>query len=155
MCPAEELLEKCRAAGMRITPQRRAIFDVLEGNITHPTAEEVFRAVRRRFRGVSLATVYNTLETLHGLGELGRHRIDDGADRFDPEVRPHHHFRCTRCGQVIDAFGELRLPALAELASCRVERAELVLSGECPACLKSLPSPKSKRKPQQSQGEHP
>ena len=119
---------------MRVTAQRRAIFSVLEGNRSHPTAEEVYRAARRRARGVSLATVYNTLETLQALGEIGRHRVDGGGDRFDPETRPHHHFRCNRCGNIADAFGEVQTPALAGLEGCEIQQVEVILSGQCEDC---------------------
>jgi Fur family transcriptional regulator, peroxide stress response regulator len=134
MRPATELIERCRAAGMRVTAQRRAIFGVLERNRAHPTAEDVYRAARRRARGVSLATVYNTLETLQMLGEVGRHRLDAGGDRFDPEVRPHHHFRCTGCGGVRDAFGDVETPHLAGIAGCEIECVEVVLTGQCEDC---------------------
>src|SRR5579863_3475160 len=107
---------------MRMTPQRRAIFRYLSGNQAHPTAEEIFRAVRRRHPGLSLATVYNTLETLHELGEVGRLELGGGAERFDPEVRPHHHFNCRRCGKVQDVFADLRLPEPAALPGCSVDR---------------------------------
>ncbi|MHB1845021.1 MAG: Fur family transcriptional regulator [Deltaproteobacteria bacterium] len=118
---------------MRMTPQRRAIFEVLSENRLHPTAEDVFLAVRRRHRGLSLATVYNTLETLHRLGELGRHEMGTGAERFDPETKPHHHFVCERCGEVEDVFGELPVDRLIP-PGFTLGRAELKLTGLCPRC---------------------
>ena len=134
MLPMDDLAERCRAAGMRVTAQRRAIFSVLEHNRFHPTAEDVYRASRQRARGVSLATVYNTLEVLQALGQVGRHRLDDGGDRFDPEVRPHHHFRCVRCSRVMDVFGDIDAPVLSGLEGCEIERVEVVLSGICVMC---------------------
>ncbi len=133
MSPVEELIARCRDAGMRMTPQRRAIFEQLSGNREHPTAEEIFRAVRRRHRGLSLATVYNTLETLARLGEVVRHGMGTGAERFDPETRPHHHFVCSGCGAVEDVFGDLPVGKLVP-PGCRLDRAELRLTGLCRAC---------------------
>jgi Fur family transcriptional regulator, peroxide stress response regulator len=148
MQPLEEIIERCRAAGMRMTPQRRAIFRYLEGNQQHPTAEDVHRAVRQKHPGLSLATVYNTLETLNGLGEISRQDLGGGAERWDPEVRPHHHFTCEVCGGVHDVFAELQLPELAGLGAATVRRAELQLRGLCEACQGS-PKPRSaKRGPQ-------
>ncbi len=134
MQPIEQLVERCRAAGMRMTPQRQAIFRYLSGNLAHPTAEAIFRAVRRRYPGLSLATVYNTLETLCRLGEIDRLEAGGGAERFDPEVRPHHHFNCRRCGKVQDVFVDVPVPELAALPGCRVDRVQVQLVGLCEAC---------------------
>ncbi len=142
----ERIVEKCREAGMRMTPQRLAIFRYLEGNRSHPTAEEIFRAVRRKHPGLSLATVYNTLETLGRLSEVARHDLGGGAERWDPEVRPHHHFTCEACGEVQDVFGELELPALAGLGAATVHRVQVQLSGLCGACRRKPRS--AKRGPQ-------
>lgn len=144
MRPPDELVEKCRAAGLRVTAPRRAIFELLAGNTEHPTAEELYRTLRRRHRGLSLATVYNTLDTLHALGEISRHHLGPGADRFDPEVRPHHHFRCDGCGRVRDGFGAVALPRLDGLEGCAVERVELALSGLCSTCSASRRRSKKK-----------
>ncbi len=134
MLPVPQLVERCRSAGMRMTPQRRAIFEFLEGNTDHPTAEAVFRAVHRRHPGISLATVYNTLDTLERLGELDRLELGGAAERFDPEVRPHQHFHCTRCGRVEDLFGDVPTPAVEGPVGCRVDRVRVQLVGLCATC---------------------
>jgi Fur family peroxide stress response transcriptional regulator len=130
---------------MRMTPQRRAIFRYLSGNQAHPTAEEIYRAVRRQHRGLSLATVYNTLETLHRLGEVGRLDLGGGAERFDPEVRPHHHFNCLRCGEVQDVFAKVPVPRFAALPGCRVDRVQIQWVGLCQECSRR-PAPKNQKK---------
>jgi Fur family transcriptional regulator, peroxide stress response regulator len=145
--PLEQLVERCRGAGMRMTPQRRAIFRYLSGNSAHPTAEDIFRAVRRRHPGLSLATVYNTLETLHQLGEVGRLDVGGGAERFDPEVRPHHHFNCRRCGKVQDVFAELPVPHLGALPGCRVDSVQVQLIGLCQDCSRRSASKKPPERP--------
>lgn len=144
----EHIVERCRAAGMRMTPQRRAIFRYLEGNRRHPTAEEIFRSVRKQHPGLSLATVYNTLETLGRLGEIARHDLGGGAERWDPEVRPHHHFTCEACGAVQDVFAELALPAFEGLGAASVRRVQLQLSGLCEACRKRSKPRSARRGPQ-------
>ncbi|HUB06708.1 MAG TPA: transcriptional repressor [Myxococcales bacterium] len=133
---------------MRMTPQRLAIFRYLEGNSGHPTAEDVYRAVRRKYPGLSLATVYNTLETLSRLGEVARHDLGGGAERWDPEVRPHHHFTCEGCGGVRDVFAELRLPEFEGLGAATVHRAQLQLSGLCEACQSTVKHRSARRGPQ-------
>jgi Fur family peroxide stress response transcriptional regulator len=134
MLPTRELIERCRKAGMRITSQRLAIFECLSGNTSHPTAEEIYKSVKRRHRGLSLATVYNTLETLEHLGEVARYDLGGAAERFDPEVRPHHHFTCRECGAVRDIFGTLEPASVPQLDGYDVESVQVAMVGTCPAC---------------------
>jgi Fur family peroxide stress response transcriptional regulator len=145
MLPLRQLIERCRGAGMRITSQRMAIFEFLSQNTSHPTAEEIHRAVKGRYRGLSLATVYNTLETLSRLGEVARRDLGGAAERFDPEVRPHHHFSCRRCGAVQDVFGELGPASLPQLEGYQVESVQVAMVGTCPACRSPLAAKKIPR----------
>lgn len=99
-------LDTTRAAGLKLTHQRLEILSELAGNRTHPDAEALFQAVRRRVPTVSLDTVYRTLWTLHGLGlitTLGPRR--EGL-RFDTNLDHHHHFVCVRCGRVDDVVSD-------------------------------------------------
>ncbi len=140
MQPVDALIAHCRAHGMRMTVQRRAIFQYLWGNTKHPTAEEVFQAVQERYPGVSLATVYNTLETLTQMGEIQRLDLGGAAERFDPDVRVHHHFTCSGCGQVLDYFAVLPEDVFAGPPGARVDRVQLHAVGLCADCRK-LPLP--------------
>lgn len=97
---AEELL---RAAGVRMTPQRRAVLCVLEGNRSHPSAAEIIERVRGRIGAVSVATIYNTLDKLAELGLVRRLDVMEASTRFDPDTSAHHHFVCRACGAVLDA----------------------------------------------------
>ena len=94
---------------MKMTPQRMAIMGFLEGNRSHPSAEDVFASVSKRFPFMSLATVYNTLERLSKDGKLLELSIDPGRKRYDPDTRPHHHIICTSCGKVADIHHEFDL----------------------------------------------
>jgi len=121
----------------RMTRQRRIILEVLAGTDAHPTADEVYRAVRRRMPRISLATVYRNLDLLAGAGQIGKLRFGDGAALYDGHAGAHHHVRCVGCGRVADVpagFCRIRPGKVAgatgfELLSCRVE-----ISGLCPAC---------------------
>jgi Fur family transcriptional regulator, peroxide stress response regulator len=91
-----------RARGWSVTGPRRAIVQHLNGNSTHPTAAQVYAAVRLDWPGLSRATVYNTLGLLVELGAV-RPLREPGADtRFDPNDTPHHHRVCPSCGQLFD-----------------------------------------------------
>lgn len=118
-----------------MTPQRRAIVGYLEQTRRHPTAEEVFTAVNRRFPMASRATVYNTLRLL-AEADLLREIRKDGNVRYDPNLSPHHHFVCRRCGRIADLAAELIPPlALGRLPGCpRADSYEVTLFGKCGQC---------------------
>jgi Fur family transcriptional regulator, peroxide stress response regulator len=100
----EELRKTLEAAGLRCTPQRLAVYDELGAGFHHPTAEEVFHAVRVRIPKISLATVYKSLEALVAIGAATRLTVADGTGsaRYDARSEDHYHFRCLRTGAVSD-----------------------------------------------------
>lgn len=132
---ASLLLATLRSAGLKITPQRMAIAECLAGDATHPTAQEVYERLRERFPTMSVATVYNTLSALDSVGHC--RRLDmGGAIRFDPNVAPHDHAVCERCGAIRDvAIAErAREPRQCDLAGFRVDRVERIYRGVCARC---------------------
>jgi Fur family peroxide stress response transcriptional regulator len=84
------------------TPQRLAILDYLEGNTSHPSAEDIYRSVSKKYRSMSFATVYNTLNTLAKAGTVRELTIDPERKRYDPDTSRHHHFICVLCGKISD-----------------------------------------------------
>jgi Fe2+ or Zn2+ uptake regulation protein len=88
-------------AGFRFTRQRSAVYACLCA-AGHPTAEQVFAAVRRRLPHISLATVYKALETLVEAGVARRLADGPGPARYDGRSDAHYHFRCARTGAVVD-----------------------------------------------------
>ncbi len=89
---------------MKMTPQRMAIMRYLDGNVTHPSASDIYRALHEQFPTMSLATVYNTMETLKQQGTVAELSIDPAKKRFDPNTEPHHHLICMQCRKVVDIF---------------------------------------------------
>lgn len=127
--------EKYRDLGFKLTPQRIAILDFLEGNLSHPSADDVYRAVLRKFPTMSFATVYNTLETLKGRRMVRELTGDPAKKRFDPDPRPHHHLICTRCRRIADVHVEFRLPVAERYrAGFRITGNHIEFYGTCPAC---------------------
>ena len=98
----EALTTMFRARGLKMTPQRQAVFNALHRNDRHPTAEFIWSRVCEEMPTVSLKTVYQALNDLVELGEVQAVSIDSGAIRFDPNVSNHAHFVCQRCGRVYD-----------------------------------------------------
>ncbi len=101
------LRQALEANGQRFTEQRAAVFRFLTGMVSHPTADEVFLAVRGEVPGISLATVYKSLETLVGCGLAHKLSYGDGSARYDGRTDPHHHARCLGCDRVMDVPGHL------------------------------------------------
>ncbi len=95
-------MQKYRDRGLKLTPQRIAIFDYLEGNKEHPSAEDIYRAVSKRFPTMSFATVYNTLAALRDRGAVRELMIDPAKKRYDPGTEEHNHMICTECRKLID-----------------------------------------------------
>lgn len=139
------LCERLRERGYAVTPQRRTIFEVLEGAKHHPSAEQVFDEVRRRLPDVSLATVYKTLKELVRMGELQELNYHSDRSRFDPRVDPHSHVTCQTCGRVEDV--ELCLDRLdlspTYHGDFTVERYEIVFYGTCGDCRRGQVSPQA------------
>ena len=88
--------------GFRFTAQRREVYDALVVKREHPTAVDVFMRVQRKLPGISLATVYNCLETLTGCGLVRMVNHDRQPSRYCANLEPHAHFFCERCGAVYD-----------------------------------------------------
>jgi len=95
---------------MKMTPQRIAIMKYLDGNTSHPSAADIYMALQEQFPTMSLATVYNTMETLKQQGAVVELSIDPGKKRFDPNTQPHHHLICIKCKTVLDIFVDFPLP---------------------------------------------
>src|SRR5262245_58922094 len=104
-CSADdhELRLALERAGWSFTRQRAAVYAQLRGVDCHPTAEQVFAAVRVRLPNISLATVYKALEALVDTGLAARLADSAGGPvRYDGRPQPHYHLRCERTGQVSD-----------------------------------------------------
>jgi len=100
----EDLRIIIEKAGLRCTPQRLAVYDLLSQSTEHPTAEGVYQAVRSRIPRISLATVYKALEALVAVGVATKLTAGTGGarSRYDARRDLHYHFRCLRSGTVHD-----------------------------------------------------
>lgn len=131
-----QLTQLFRERGLKVTPQRACIFEVLHDNHHHPNAESVFVQAQRRMPTMSLKTVYQTLNDLAQMGQIQQLDLGTGAARFDPNVTPHSHLVCTGCGTVRDLYVDLSsvdVPA-AQLQDFEVGSVEVVFRGRCPTC---------------------
>ena len=94
--------EALRAAGYRITRQRKAILNYLAATDAHPSAQRVFQEAKKDYPGLSLATVYNTLETLARMGLIKVLDFQAIDNRHETNLAPHVNLICTVCGKIQD-----------------------------------------------------
>jgi Fur family ferric uptake transcriptional regulator/Fur family peroxide stress response transcriptional regulator len=131
-----DLVELLHSRGQRVTSQRLVILRELRRRERHATAEEIHRSVHAELPGVSVPTIYATLELFVELG-LAR-RIDTGtAALYDAGLEPHQHAVCRRCGRVQDVDGRLNAGAFlgaARAVGFQPQAAELIISGVCAEC---------------------
>lgn len=95
---------KCREVGLKVTPQRMAVYKTLFESKEHPSADSVYRKVRKVLPSISLDTVNRTLLTL---SEIGVAFIVEGSGepkRFDGNLQSHQHFKCVKCNRIIDFY---------------------------------------------------
>lgn len=122
---------------LKRTPQRLAILDYLDGNTSHPSAEDIFRAVSKKYQSMSFATVYNTLNALAKTGSIRELTIDPMRKRFDPDVSRHHHLMCVLCGKIVDIPDALTVDLPQELAQdFDVLGSHIEFYGHCASCKK-------------------
>ncbi len=128
-------MEKYRDLGLKLTPQRLAILQYLEGNKEHPSAEDIYRAVRKKFPTMSLATVYSTLSALKNKGSVLELTLDPGKKRYDPETAIHNHLICVSCKRIVDIPEnfELNVPD-AERREFTIIKSHVEFHGLCPKC---------------------
>ncbi len=136
---SDDVLRKAlEAGGHRVTEQRAAVFRFLASTETHPSAEDVYLAVRGEVPVISLATVYKSLETLVGCGLAVKLTYGDGSARYDGRTDPHHHARCIGCARIVDLPGRLPARDLHALEGgtegFQVTGYRLELTGYCPDC---------------------
>jgi Fe2+ or Zn2+ uptake regulation protein len=136
--PAEVVLSRVlRERGQRVTPQRLAIARTVRELASHTTAETVFGRVSEQMPGVSLPTVYATLDLLEEVGLLRRVPTEAGTAVFDPRTEDHHHLVCRRCGDIMDVDAPVERTELLAAARARgfeADDAQVVVRGLCANC---------------------
>jgi Fur family peroxide stress response transcriptional regulator len=126
--------------GLRLTRQRKHVYGALLQRQDHPTAMEVFLRAKPEMESLSLATVYNVLETLAERGLVRKVHLDSGSTRYCANNAKHGHFTCTGCGAVMDVplLPGAELEKLHHLPrGYTVTQQEVSLHGVCAACRKN------------------
>ena len=131
------LSQVLRERGQRVTPQRLAIARTVRELDRHTTAETVFGHVSEQMPGVSLPTVYATLDLLEELGLVRRVPTEAGTAVYDPRTEDHHHLVCRQCGEIMDVDAPVDRGELLDAARARgfaADDAQVVVRGVCADC---------------------
>ena len=141
------LRDCCRRHGLRVTPQREAIYKELYGSRRHPTAEQMHARIQRRYSSISLDTVNRTLLTFAKIGLVDIVEGYGSPRRYDPNRGSHHHAHCIKCGAILDfespELDKLKVPA-AVRREFKVLNRRVVFSGLCAKCAGGLGKRESK-----------
>ena len=134
---SDDLREKLRASGHRLTPQRELILDAVD-TLGHATPDEVLAEVRKKSSALNVSTVYRTLEVLEQLGLVRHAHLSDRAPTYH-SVRDHEHFHlvCRNCHKVISVDPEVLAPLLARLSEqfgFEADVGHLTVFGRCTDC---------------------
>jgi Fe2+ or Zn2+ uptake regulation protein len=136
MQTADELTGLFRTHGLRVTPQRQAIFRLLHGNDRHPTVDSLYDAARIEMPTISLKTVYQTVHDLEALGQVSLLDLGTGSVRVDPNVEAdHQHLVCSECGLVRDVpVTEVPTLPARYRRDFRADAVEVIFRGVCEQC---------------------
>ena len=128
---------RCRQVGLKVTPQRIAIYKELLKTKEHPSAEILYEKVSKILPNISLDTVNRTLLTLSEIGAAFVLEGSGGAKRYDAGLEKHQHFKCIKCKRIIDfhhkPFDNIKVPSeISEKFT--VLRKTVYLEGICDLC---------------------
>ena len=141
-----------RAHGRKLTPQQQLIFSLLHDNTSHPTAEALYATASHKMPGISLRTVYQTLDELEEMGEVQLMHCDGGAVRFDPNIDDHHHALDAATGEVFDVYVDNLDSLRAKLPEgFEVEQVSIVFRGRVAKVASAKPAQTKAKSPARQQ----
>ncbi|MDF0556121.1 Fur family transcriptional regulator [Kamptonema sp. UHCC 0994] len=133
---ADRIVQTLKSKGLRVTPQRFAVYANLLTRADHPTVEQILCDLNQNAPTSSQATVYTSLQTLRDAGLVREVLLDEGVCRYDANIVPHHHFRCKCCGEIEDiAWDQFQGIDLHQLRpGLKVDSYEVTVYGVCDRC---------------------
>lgn len=133
---ANAIVKTLKSKGLRVTPQRFAVYANLLSRTDHPTVEQILTDLNKDFPVSSQATIYSSLQALREVGLVREVLLQEGVSRYDANVQPHHHFCCTKCGAIEDipwdTFKFIELKNLRP--GLQGETYEVIVHGLCDQC---------------------
>lgn len=135
-----EFIDRSKDLGLKVTPQRIAIYRELAGTDQHPSTETIYKKIKDYYPNISLTTVYRTLETFEKLGLISVVNVLYNAARYDANLTPHNHIVCTECKKVEDIYDEsLTTLDISDktLGDYHIKGYSILLNGVCKDCRES------------------
>jgi len=135
-----EFIDRSKDLGLKVTPQRIAIYRELAGTDQHPSTETIYKKIKDYYPNISLTTVYRTLETFEKLGLISVVNVLYNAARYDANLTPHNHIVCTECKKVEDVYDEsLTTLDISDktLGDYHIKGYSILLNGVCKDCRES------------------
>ncbi len=134
--PVDQVIKTLKTKGLRVTPQRFAVYANLLARADHPTAEQILFDLNQEAPTSSQATVYSSLQALQDVGLVREVLLEEGVCRYDANVDLHHHFRCNCCGEIEDiAWEQVQGIGFQKLRSgLKVDHYEVTIHGVCDRC---------------------
>lgn len=140
----EDLIQRFRHLGLRVTPQRLLVLEALATNSGHMTADEIMRWTAERYPAINLATIYRTLDLLTSVGLVTQTDLGGGASMFEIVGDTlHHHLVCEHCGAVVEIDDAMLVPMRERLLrefGFRASALHMALFGLCHECLEATRS---------------
>ncbi len=135
----ELFYRKSKEHGLKITPQRTAIYQELLKAKNHPSADDIYKRIVKKIPNISFDTVNRTLLTFSKIGIINVVEGYGQAKRYDPDMDIHHHFRCIQCGSIIDfhnkEYANITVPEEINKQFTVLSK-KVVLEGLCSKCRK-------------------
>jgi Fe2+ or Zn2+ uptake regulation protein len=141
MMMKESLIKKMREKGLKLTPQRLAIVDVLvEKNLLHPSARVIYDTAKRKTKGLSLSTVYFTLNELSRRGIIKMLEFDKMENRYEGNLTDHINLVCKECHRITDYMIPVVIDSreIAKKTRFWVTDTRLEYYGYCQKCREKL-----------------
>lgn len=133
---AENITKTLKSKGLRVTPQRFAVYANLLSRSDHPTAEQILEDMNQNFPISSQATIYSSLQVLREVGLVQEVLLEEGVSRYDANMEEHHHFHCSCCGAIEDIpanqFEPLDLSGLR--SGLKAKSYQITVAGLCDRC---------------------
>lgn len=131
----EKYVKLLKEHHLKVTPQRLEIMRFLDGNRSHPTADDIYTALKSANPSLSKTTIYNTLDHLKEHGLIQMVGISEGEMRYEFDRGMHHHFLCKECGTILDI--DVACTFLEEMlhGEHRVDEVHGYFKGVCKECL--------------------
>ncbi len=134
--------ELLRERGLKVTPQRMAIYSMLYSSKSHPSAEDIYKTLIITNPTISLATVYKTLDSFKATGLVQELNIENGRSNYDANIYPHPHILCSCCNRIYDFDADLddilssMRREISKQTDFIINHEQINFYGFCPDCRK-------------------